>query len=128
MIKFLGRRDPAAMPVRTGPKPHPCTLNGLMPGSSECLTVDQVLSKQLPFVVVPFKGSTTKSAGSGSGSGAASTAKSAGAAAAPSKYVYTERPLKEGELSSIFELPPRFRYKPIDEAEVDAINQGIGTL
>ena len=123
MIKFLGRRDPAAMPVSTVPKPHPCTLNGLMPGSSECLSVDQVLSKQLPFVVVPFNKPATKSTGS------TSTTKSAAAGvAAPSKYVYTERPLKDGELSSIFELPPRFRYKPIDEAEVDAINQGIGTL
>mgnify|MGYP003362693522 FL=1 len=88
-------------------KPHPCTFEGLLPGAKECLTVDQVLSKQLPFKVVPYINEAASQA-----------------AVSDSKYNFPPRGLKEGELESIFQLPRKYQYKPIEEAEMDAINNG----
>lgn len=111
LIKFVGNRAALVEILKSHDysqvKPHPCTFDGLLPGSKDCLSVDQVLSKQLPFKVVPY---INKNA--------------AQAVAGDSKYNFPPRDLKPGELESIFQLPRKYQYKPIDEAEMDAINNG----
>ncbi|KAL3229291.1 Alpha-ketoglutarate dehydrogenase subunit 4, mitochondrial [Nakaseomyces bracarensis] len=105
MIKFVGTRHPVLKHDKV--LPHPCTVEGLMPGSAQATPVADFLKNYKPFQIFPYKNPNASSAvGSGS------------------KYQYTERPLKENEVASTAELPARFQYKPIDEAELESINSG----
>lgn len=105
LIKFVGTRHP--IPKHDKVLAHPCTIDGLMPGSKDTTPVADFLKNYTPFQVTPYK-----------------NPKGSSGAPAGSKYQYTERPLKEGEVSSTAELPLRFQYKLIDEAELEAINSG----
>lgn len=114
MIKFVGGRHP--IPKQTGPMhSHPCAVNGLIPGSKDCVPVADFLSKLRPFVVVPFKTP---------GKAKAKSPVVPSSSGTNGKYVFANRPLEEDEVSSISQLPARFRYKPIDELESEAINGG----
>lgn len=111
LIKFVGNKESLIQVLKSHNyeeiKPHPCTVNNILPGSKDCLSVTDILSKQLPFKVVPY---INKNAAS------QSTIKG--------KYDFTPRDLKPGELESVFQLPKRYQYKPIDELEIDTINGG----
>ncbi|AET40418.1 alpha-ketoglutarate dehydrogenase subunit KGD4 Ecym_6010 [Eremothecium cymbalariae DBVPG len=101
MIKFVGGRHAiGAMNV----VPHPCTVDGLMPGSDRWLSVRDFLAKQAPFEVIPY----VSKGGSGGGG----------------QYVFKQRPLKENEVSSLLELPKKYRMRPMEELEIDIINHG----
>lgn len=105
MIKFIGTKHPI---IKHPDKiiAHPCSMNKILPGSSECISVEQYLKNTIPFKVVPFKSIVNQNAvGLG-------------------KYTYVERPLQENELASVLDLPLRFRPKPIDDLELDSINSG----
>lgn len=103
MIKFVGGRHPVLKHDKV--LPHPCTVEGLMPGAEGVTPVSEFLKNYKPFQVIPYKNA-------------------GGNKVLSSKYQYTERPLKENEVASTAELPPRFQYKAIDEAELEAINSG----
>lgn len=111
LIKFVGNKESLIQVLKSHNyeevKPHPCTMNNIVPGSKDCLSVTDILSKQLPFEVVPYinKNTSTQSATKG-------------------KYDFAPRELKAGELESVFQLPKRYQYKPIDELEIDSINGG----
>ncbi|CCD23661.1 alpha-ketoglutarate dehydrogenase subunit KGD4 NDAI_0B06300 [Naumovozyma dairenensis CBS 421] len=110
MIKFVGTKHP----MIDHPNkiiPHPCTINNMLPGSQDCISVQEYLKNIKPFVVVPFK-QTPKQTTKGSGRDDAS------------RYVYFDRPLKDNEVSAISDLPERFRPRTIDEIEVEFINNG----
>lgn len=83
---------------------HPCADKGLLPNSSECLPAGEFLKKLRPFKVVPYK---TKAAPK-----------------SDSRYAFTDRPLQEGELTDFSQLPSRFQFKGISDAEADTINGG----
>ncbi|QLQ80028.1 hypothetical protein HG537_0D00280 [Torulaspora globosa] len=122
MIRFVGGRHPQ-IKHSGGVKCHPCTVDGLLPGSEGCVPVGEFLSKQKPFQVFSYRSSKS----SGQSGVASSPAGSAAAELAEknrSRYAFVERPLKNNELDSIFELPARFRYKPISDLEAEAINGG----
>lgn len=102
-IKFVGGRHP--IPSHSAAGPHPCAVDHLMPGSAECSKISDVMSKWAPFTVVPYVNAKAAKAGS-------------------SKYVFVNRPLEKDEVASISELPARFRFRPIDEQEMDVINHG----
>ncbi|SMN22752.1 similar to Saccharomyces cerevisiae YFR049W YMR31 Mitochondrial ribosomal protein of the small subunit, has similarity to human mitochondrial ribosomal protein MRP-S36 [Maudiozyma saulgeensis] len=110
LIKFVGNKAALVDILKSHnyeqTKPHPCTINGIAPGSKDCLSVDDILSKQLPFKVVPYVNKNPVTSSS------------------DNKYNFTPRGLKEGELNSIFELPKKYQYKPIDDLEIEAINNG----
>ncbi|SCW02953.1 LAFE_0F17920g1_1 [Lachancea fermentati] len=108
MIKFVGTKHPIP-PHASEIKAHPCTVAGMLPGSPECIPAGEFLSKLKPFKVVPFKGQGARNK-VGENSNKA--------------YKFTDRPLKEDEVASIFELPSKFHFRPIDSAEMDAINAG----
>lgn len=116
MIKFLGGRHPVIEHSGQG-KAHPCTMDGLLPGSKDCLPAGEFLSKLRPFKVVPYDNP---------GKGANKSASSSLGAATQnkSKYSYVDRPLEKNEVSAVSQLPPRFRFKPIDDNEADVINGG----
>lgn len=122
MIRFVGGRHPQIKHTG-GVHEHPCTVDGLLPGSKGCTPAGEFLSHLKPFQVVPYRSGKT-----GAKTGAASSA--AGSAAAElaeknrSRYAFVDRPLKDHEVGSIFELPARFRYKPIGELEAEAIDTG----
>ncbi|EJS43879.1 ymr31p [Saccharomyces arboricola H-6] len=105
MIKFVGTRHPF---VKHAPEAivHPCATNGMLPGSKECISASKYMENYKPFRVVPIKRSTSASQ----------------AASKTSSFV--DRPLDKGELASIFDLPARFQYKPINEKELESINSG----
>lgn len=113
MIQFIGKKEALVELLKSHNyeqiKPHPCTLDGLMPGSKDCLQVDEILNKQLPFKVIPYinqnKTSTIVHA-------------------SDSKYNFPARELNDNELESVFQLPKKYQYKVIDEAEIDMINNG----
>ncbi|CEP62989.1 alpha-ketoglutarate dehydrogenase subunit KGD4 LALA0_S06e08482g [Lachancea lanzarotensis] len=109
MIKFVGGRHPLLQHSGSA-TPHPCTMDGILPGSKECEPAGDFHSKLKPFEVVPYK--TNKSAQKGAG------------AKTGSNYTFTSRPLKENEVDSIFDLPTRFQLRPFAEAEIDSINAG----
>ncbi|AMD19605.1 HCL546Wp [Eremothecium sinecaudum] len=102
MIKFVGGRHPSLSHGAAGP--HPCTVDGLMPGSKDCIAPGDFLSKLLPFKVVPYSKPVTKPG--------------------TSQKAFTNRPLKEGEVNSVFELPSKYRMKPMEEIEIECINNG----
>lgn len=110
LIKFVGNKEALVDMLKAHnykqTKPHPCAMNGIAPGSKECLSVNDILSKQLPFKVVTYinKNSATPFS--------------------DSRYNFAPRGLKVGELESIFDLPKKYQYKPIDELEIEAINNG----
>lgn len=116
MIKFLGGRHPI---IEHGgqTKAHPCTIDGLLPGSKDCLPVGEFLSKLRPFKVVPYNNSE-------SGAKKSTSSSSGGATQHKSKYLYVDRPLEKNEVTSVSQLPQRFRFKPIDDNEADVINGG----
>lgn len=118
MIRFVGGRHQIVK--HQGPaKEHPCTVDGLRPGSQGCVPAGDYLSKLKPFEVVPYHGTGSSSAPAAAhGKAAKATDKNS------SRYVFQSRPLKENEVGSIFELPARFRPKPINEIEAEAINGG----
>lgn len=122
MIRFVGGRHPQ-IKHSGAVKCHPCTVDGLLPGSEGCVSAGEFLSKQKPFQVFPYRSSK----GSGKSGAASSSGDPAGAELAEknrSRYAFVDRPLKDHELDSIFELPARFRYKPISDVEAEAINGG----
>ncbi|AAS53631.1 AFR260Cp [Eremothecium gossypii ATCC 10895] len=102
MIRFVGGRHPAVARGEAGP--HPCTSGGLAPGSPECVSVAEYLSKLTPFRVVRY----TKPQAGVNGS----------------RYEFRQRELQEGELSSVLDLPARYRTRPLEDAEMECINQG----
>ncbi|SCU95580.1 LADA_0G16358g1_1 [Lachancea dasiensis] len=109
MIKFVGTKHPVLK--HAGSAAHPCTVDGIMPGSEACQPAGDFLSKLQPFQVIPYKNKKA----------------SPGKSAAPqsgSKYEFVSRPLQENEVSSIFELSPRFKLRPFDESEIESINAG----
>ena len=107
MIKFVGTKHPILKHNTDKILPHPCTVNGLIPGGAETVQVADFMKNYTPFQVVPYKNSKANSSIAGS-----------------SKYQFTDRALKADEVSSINDLPLRFHYKPIDEAELEVINGG----
>ncbi|SCV04737.1 LAME_0H20846g1_1 [Lachancea meyersii CBS 8951] len=109
MIKFVGGKHPLVQHPNSA-TPHPCTIDGMLPGSKECVPVAEYLGKLKLFEVVPYKTkkSPQKSAGTTKGSA----------------YTFTSRPLKENEVDSIFDLPPRFQLRPFAESEIESINAG----
>ncbi|SCU82863.1 LAFA_0D00474g1_1 [Lachancea sp. 'fantastica'] len=109
MIKFVGGRHPLVQHSGSATS-HPCTIDGLLPGSKDCVPAGEFLSKLRPFEVVPYK--TKKSVAKGAG------------ASTGSNYTFTSRPINENEVDSIFNLPKRFQLPPFAEAEMDAINAG----
>lgn len=107
-IKFVGTRHTFFPKKQAGDAitPHTCSLNGILPGSSECVPAGEFLKNQLPLVVKLFvmskpQGGTVKNA-----------------------YSYVSRPLESNEVDSIFKLPPRYQNRPIDLQECDVINAG----
>ncbi|CAI4039329.1 hypothetical protein SMKI_07G3130 [Saccharomyces mikatae IFO 1815] len=105
MIKFVGTRHPLVKHAAESII-HPCATNGMLPGSKECIPANKFMENYKPFRVVPIKHGTS-------------------ASFSPSKTsAFVDRPLGKGELASIFELPTRFQYKPINENEVESINSG----
>ncbi|QLL33080.1 hypothetical protein HG536_0D06020 [Torulaspora globosa] len=121
MIKFVGGRHPQIQ--HSGAvKCHPCTVDGLLPGSDGCVPAGEFLSKQKPFQVFPYRSNGSGQFGSGSSSAGSASAELA--EKNRSRYAFVDRPLKDKELDSIFELPARFRYKPISDLEAEAINGG----
>lgn len=111
LIKFVGNKESLIQIMKSHNyeevKPHPCTMNNILPGSKDCLSVTDILSKQLPFKVVPYVNKNVASQ-----------------SASKVKYDFVPRGLKPGELESVFQLPKRYQYKPIDELEIDTINGG----
>lgn len=108
-IKFVGGRH--TIKAHTGPiGQHPCTINGISPGGPECVPAAEYLKHHKPFVVTAYINPNSKS-------------KVADANQNGPKYDF-DRPLKENEVSSIFELASRFKYKPLDEIEMEVINNG----
>lgn len=107
MIKFVGTRHPA-FPLKGPAKAHPCAVNNIMPGSKDCVPVDQFLNSQIPFIVKPYHNPT----------GSIKNKTSHG------KYMFVNRALEENEVNSIFDLPKRLQFKPIEESEIEAINGG----
>ncbi|CCE64207.1 hypothetical protein TPHA_0G03670 [Tetrapisispora phaffii CBS 4417] len=104
MIKFLGKHPVTKHPIEI--LPHPCTVNGLVPGGEGCLNPAEYLKNSKPFVVVPYK---KQHASKTTADGAIS---------------FTDRPLQNNEVSSIAELPAKYRFKPIEEKELECINSG----
>ena len=76
----------------------------------QCIPAGEYLRKVKPFEVVAYKPK-------------AGAQKSSGGAKGP-KYEFTNRSLQENEVASILDLPPRFKLRPFEEAEIDAINAG----
>ncbi|AJP38548.1 AHL_G0017650.mRNA.1.CDS.1 [Saccharomyces cerevisiae] len=105
MIKFVGARHPLVKHAAEIVV-HPCATNGMLPGSKECIPVGKFMENYKPFRVVPIKHSARTSLNSSKAS------------------AFIDRPLEKDELASIFELPARFRYKPINENELESINSG----
>lgn len=110
MIKFVGTRHP--IPKGTGEiHAHPCTVNGLLPGSKDCVNAADFLSKLKPFQITPYK-DPKKASSSGSKNPSSK------------KYQYVQRSLEANEVASIFDLPQRFKFKPLQDNEIDTINAG----
>lgn len=104
-IKFVGTRHPVIPKSTIGGKlkPHPCSPSGVLPGTADCVPVQEFLKKQLPFVVKPYV-----------------------AAVQPIKgpYSFVSRPLEPNEVDSVFKLPPEYQFKPIEMDECEVINSG----
>ena len=115
MIKFVGGPhtfDSAS----TAAKTHVCAPNGLLPNSAECIGVAELMKSWKPLIIKPYQGkssSTSKTSSSGGSNSKTAT-----------KYEYTKRPLQKGEVASILDLPQQYRFKPIDEQEMDIIMGG----
>ncbi|QLG74623.1 hypothetical protein HG535_0G05060 [Zygotorulaspora mrakii] len=115
MIKFVGGKHPII--EHSGAiKAHPCSLGGLLPGSKDCVPVSEFLRNQRPFEVIPYKNANRPQK--------VKSSKSVSAGASKSQYDFVHRPLKDNEVSSISQLPARFRFKPIGELESETINNG----
>lgn len=121
MIKFVGKHP--HIKHSGAVKEHPCATSGLLPGSQDCVPAGEFLTNLKPFKVIPYQSSKSN----GPVSGSTSPTGSASAKIAEtnkSRYAFVDRPLQENEVGSIFELPARFRFKPISEVESEAINGG----
>lgn len=105
-IKFVGGRHPIVAHAESAL--HPCTVDSLRPGSAECSSINEIVGKWIPFQVVPYKNPQASKA----------------ASAESSKYAFSDRPLQENEVASISQLPARFKMRPMDDIEIDAINNG----
>lgn len=105
-IKFVGTRH-TNFPKKTGSDmktvPHPCSLNGVFPGSNECVPITEFLKKQIPLTIKPYV---------------------APVQSVKSPYSFVNRPLGENEVDSIFKLPSRYQSRPIELDECDVINAG----
>ena len=108
MIKFVGTKHQVTQ-HSAEIIVHPCTINGLLPGSKESLGVSEYLGKIKPFVVIPYNNPNTTANLQGSSN---------------LKYQFTNRPLVKDELSSMSQLPAKFRFRPIDDLELETINSG----
>lgn len=104
-IKFVGGKYPISSHIDEI-KPHPCAVDGLLPKSPQCIPVGDFLSKLKQFVVVPYRNPLNINSSTNQ------------------KHAFTERPLKENELSSISQLPQKFKMRPMDDIEMDIINGG----
>ncbi|KAH3900805.1 alpha-ketoglutarate dehydrogenase subunit KGD4 SCDLUD_002258 [Saccharomycodes ludwigii] len=107
MIKFLGPKihyDSSSKEI----KPHPFSA-GLLPTSKDLISVPEFLSKQRPFKVVPYEKKTAT---------VKTTSKT------DKQTTFTNRPLQDGEVSSINNLPLQYRFKPIEPLEMDIIEGG----
>ncbi|CCK70048.1 alpha-ketoglutarate dehydrogenase subunit KGD4 KNAG_0D02990 [Huiozyma naganishii CBS 8797] len=111
-IKFVGTRHPVFPRLASDAAVHPCATSGVRPGSPGCIAVDAFLKKQTPFVVEKVQ---------------AHAQAQAQTKAIPGRYTYTDRPLGENEVDSVFKLPARFQYRTLDDAEIEAINAGGAT-
>lgn len=120
MIKFVGGKH-EIVKHQGAVKGHPCAVDGLKPGSQDCVSAGEFLSKLKPFQVVPYHGGASRGA---SGSAAATGKSPAATDKNKSRYVFQNRPLKDNEVGSIAELPSRFRGRPISDLEAEAINGG----
>lgn len=104
-IKFVGTRHPVTPRSATGAKimPHPCSPSGILPGSSECVPVQEFLKSQLPLVIKPYVAPVQVVKG---------------------PYSFVTRPLEPNEVDSVFKLPPKYQFKPIELDECEVINGG----
>ena len=104
-IKFIGKRHSFAPKSATGGKlmPHPCSPHGILPGSSECIPVHDLLKNQLPLIIKPYVVPIEVSKDS---------------------YSFVSRPLEPNEVDSVFKLPSKYRFKPIELDECEIINGG----
>ncbi|CUS24232.1 LAQU0S14e03158g1_1 [Lachancea quebecensis] len=109
MIKFVGARHPVIHHTG-GAGAHACALDGVAPGSSQCLPAAEYLKKLQPFEVVSYKVKSTPKRG------ISGTDKRG--------YTYTDRALQENEVASVLSLPKRFRVRPLEDPEIDVINAG----
>ncbi|KAL6950242.1 hypothetical protein ACO0QE_000918 [Hanseniaspora vineae] len=118
MIKFIGGPHVFESTSQAA-KAHVCAPNGLAPNSSECIGVAELMKSWKPLVIQPYQGKTSSSTKqTATSSGTDNKSKTA------PKYQYTKRPLQKGEVSSILDLPQQYRFKPIDEQEMDIIMGG----
>ena len=117
MIKFVGGKH-QIVKHEGAAKGHPCATDGLKPGSQGCVPAGEFLSKLKPVEVVNYRGSSSQPQKAASGKSTGAGDKNS------SRYVFQNRPLKDNEVGSIFELPTRFRVKPISDIEAEAINGG----
>ncbi|KAM3160356.1 37S ribosomal protein YMR-31, mitochondrial [Lachancea thermotolerans] len=109
MIKFVGARHPVVQHTG-GAGAHACALDGIAPGSSQCLPAAEYLSKLKPFEVVSYKVKNTPK------KGVSETDKR--------RLTFTDRALHENEVASVLDLPQRFRVRPLEDPEIDVINAG----
>ncbi|KAG0660588.1 hypothetical protein C6P44_003092 [Monosporozyma unispora] len=105
-IKFVGTRH-TVFPKKAGEEgkiiPHPCSLDGILPGSKECVPIPEFLKNQLPLTIKPYV---------------------APIQIVESPYSFVNRPLGDNEVDSIFKLPPKYQSRPIEVDECDVINAG----
>ncbi|SCU87951.1 LANO_0D00606g1_1 [Lachancea nothofagi CBS 11611] len=109
LIKFVGTKHPV-LEHSGSVHPHPCTIDGILPGSDSCVSAKDFLSKLKPFEVVPYKTKKPSQKPAGGNVGRA--------------YEFVSRPLHENELASISELPVRFKLRPFEDVEMESINAG----
>lgn len=105
-IKFVGTRHPIfpKTPSKDGKLvPHPCSFDGIVPGSPSCVSVEAFLKKQLPFIVEPYIAPVRHSQG---------------------PYSFVSRPLEPNEVDSILKLPLKYQPKLIEPDECEVINSG----
>ncbi|KAK5778928.1 hypothetical protein RI543_003856 [Arxiozyma heterogenica] len=104
-IKFVGTRHPVIhkSTIEGKLKPHPCSPSGVLPGTTDCVPIQEFLKKQLPFVVKPYMAAVQQIKG---------------------PYSFVSRPLEPNEVDSVFKLPPEYQFKPIEMDECEVINGG----
>lgn len=102
MIKFLVRHP---IQQHCNPGPHACAIDGIMPGSKDCVSVKDFLSKISHFRIIPYRRSVSSDIEG-------------------CEYGFSNRNLEENEVSSISELPKKFQMRPMEEYEMEYINNG----